>query len=89
MATYEIPKDIPEGYSFERCDIYTPEEFLAGYTSDKMREICEEYMRENPKDQYDTDDQIAIHRIVAERSVPGLLHGQNRYTTKRVYYYDR
>ena len=87
MTDIKPSRAIPEGYTYTRCDVYTAEEFIAKYTSDKMRKICEEYVRENPKEQYNTDDEIALHRIVADRSVPGLIHGQYRSTTKKSWYH--
>lgn len=80
--------DIPAGYTYIRCDTYTPEEFLEKYSAMNQTDICKEYMGDNPKGFYNTDDEIAIHNIHNERSVPGLLHGQNRSTTKRTWYSD-
>lgn len=82
-------KDIPEGYTYTRCDQYSAEEFLEHYTSDRMRELCTEYIRDNPKEVYNTDDEIELHKILAARETPGLLHAMNRCTTKRTWYRDR
>ena len=82
-------KPIPEGYTYTRCDRYTPEEFLEKYGGINLRDICEQYMKDNPKEVYNTDDEIAIHNIHKERAVPGLLHGRNTFTTKKTWYTDR
>ncbi len=81
--------NIPEGWTYTRCDRYTKEEFKARYRQHLRVDIIEKYIEDNPKEYYDTDDEIAVHYILQERSVPGLLHGQNRNTTKRTWYTDR
>ena len=85
------PIDIPEGWKYTRCDKYTAEEFKnrVPHVCSEYSEIIEQYIKDNPKEYYDTDDELAIHDIFQERRVPGLLHGQNRPTTKRTWYTDR
>lgn len=79
-------KDIPDGYTYKRCDIYTKEEFLNMYSGKAIRDICEKYIEDNPKENYTTDDEIAIHKILDSRIVNPLEGG--RKTTKRYKYYD-
>ena len=81
---------IPEGYTYVRCDQYTPEEFIRMYTNDKgeISEYCLEYMRDNPKDIYNTDDQIAIRMNARERDVGSIIAFTGKNTTKR-YHYDQ
>ena len=71
--------DIPDGYSYIRCDRYKPEDFTKMYREGYMRDVCEEYVRKHPKEWYDTNDEIAIHTILESRRVNRLL----RHTTKR------
>lgn len=80
---------IPEGYTYTRCDLYSADEFVAMFQNVITRGIAIEYVRNNPKEKYNTDDEIAVYNIMDERRVPGLIHGQNRKTTKRTYYTDR
>lgn len=87
MAVIKEPMPIPEGYTFERCDQYTKEEFLKRFKANCAFEVYKEYVEANPKEYYDTDDEIAVHNIIAGRSVPGLIHGLNRFTTKRNWYH--
>ena len=80
--------NIPAGWTYTRCDRYTKDEFRARHRQHLRVDIIEKYIEDNPKEYYDTDDEIAIHYILQERTVPGLLHGQNRKTTKRTWYTD-
>lgn len=80
---------IPEGYTYTRCDLYSAEEFIDLFQNVMTRSVATEYVTVNPKEIYNTDDEIAVYSIVDERRVPGLLHGQYRNTTKRTYYTDR
>ena len=82
-------KPIPEGYTYTRCDIYSANEFIELFGNVIAQGVAAEYVRNNPKEQYDTDDEIAVYTIIDARRVPGLLHGQYRNTTKRTYYTDR
>lgn len=82
-------KSIPEGYTYTRCDIYSANEFIELFGNAAAQIDAIEYVRNNPKDFYNTDDEIAVYHIIDARSVPGLLHGQHRNTTKRTYYTDR
>lgn len=75
--------NVPEGYTYKRCDRYTPEEFLAMYKSRDMKRVCREYIQENPKDIYTTDDQIALHERVRDRQANSLQRLYGRKTTKR------
>lgn len=80
--------NIPEGYTYIRCDQYTPEEFKQQYTNDKghVSLNCIEYMLRNPKNIYNTDDMIAIHNMSLEHEVGSMLHLTGKNTTKRYRY---
>lgn len=82
-------KSIPEGYTYTRCDLYSANEFIELFGNVIAQGVAAEYVRDNPKEQYDTDDEITVYHAIDARSVPGLLHGQHRNTTKRTYYTDR
>lgn len=72
--------DIPEGYTYQRCDQYTAEEFIAMYQSKDSKERCIQYVKDNPKPFYNTDDEIEMHKPCRDAVVNGLGH---RKTTKR------
>lgn len=71
---------IPEGYTYKRCDQYTAEEFIAMYQSKETKERCIQYVKDNPKPVYNTDDEIAIHKLFRDAVVNSL---GPRKTTKR------
>ena len=81
--------NIPEGYTYTRCDRYTPEQFADMYRNDrgKVSKKCQEYMANNPKRTYNTDDVIAIHCIGLEREVGSMYELTGKTSTKR-YDYD-
>lgn len=74
--------DIPEGYTYVRCDQYKAEDFAKMYRKGYMRDACLEYMKEHPKDIYNTDDEIAIHQILEQRRKVGMYEARHRRTTK-------
>jgi len=78
-----------EGYTYKRCDLYSADEFIMLFGNALTQSDAAEYVRDNPKELYNTDDEIAVYHIIDSRLVPGLIHGQNRHTTKRTYYTDR
>lgn len=80
---------IPEGYTYVRCDLYSPDEFIELFPNALSQSIAIEYVKNNPKEQYNTDDTIAVYNEIDSRRVPGLIHGQHRSTTKRTHYLDR
>ena len=82
-------RSIPDGYTYTRCDRYSADEFVEQFESVLGKSVAAEYIQDNPKEEYSTDDQIAVMHIIDARRVPGLIHGQNRHTTKRTYYTDR
>ena len=79
------PRPIPEGYKFIRCDHYTPSQFKIIYMNSDgvISHNCLEYMKNNPKKIYTTDDRIAIHEMSRSREVNSIPRG----TTKRYLYY--
>lgn len=77
---------IPEGYTYKRCDQYNKEEFLGMFQSEGMRRIVSEYIRNNPKDTYNTDDEIAVHQIHDGIVVNSMNDVEHRKTTKRYHY---
>lgn len=79
---------IPEGYTYKRCDIYTPDEFLSMYDKRQQRDICESYIKDHPKEYYNTDDEIAIHQIIESKRIVGLHNARHNYTTKKTWYTD-
>lgn len=79
-------KDIPEGYTYMRCDQYTAEEFIKNYSNKAAKEIVREYTQEHPKEFYNTDDEIAVHQMMKERSVVSLKETHGRPYTKRYKY---
>lgn len=66
--------EIPEGYTYRRCDAYTPEEFVqacsinydAGIWSllpaNKMNPHAIAHVKKNPKAEYTTEDVLAVMR---------------------------
>ena len=77
---------IPEGYTYIRCDQYSADEFLAMFQSIGMREIVAAYIKDNPKDIYNTDDEIAVHQIHDGLVVNSMYNVEHRDTTKRYHY---
>jgi len=77
---------IPEGYTYKRCDLYSKDEFLDMYTSNDMRRIVTEYIKDNPKDIYNTDDEIAVHHIHDGLVVNSLNDVVHRNTTKQYHH---
>jgi len=75
--------DIPEGYTYTRCDQYSADEFMAMFKNDSMRRIVWEYIQAHPKDRYNTDDEIAVHQIHDDRTVNSMQDVEHRTTTKR------
>lgn len=52
-----------EGYTYQRCDRYTVEEFKTIFTQKGCKvpsRNCLEYIAQNPKKIYNTDDEIAV-----------------------------
>ena len=82
-------KPIPEGWTYKRCDIFTPEEFKEMYTNDKgnVSQDCLDYMRDNKKEHYTVSDKIAIREIAMQHEVGSMREITGRRTTKR-YKYD-
>jgi len=78
--------DIPEGYTYKRCDQYSKEEFLGMFQSEGMRRIVSEYIKNNPKDTYNTDDEIAVHQIHDGLVVKSLNNVVHRNTTKQYHH---
>lgn len=80
------PRPIPEGWTFIRCDHYTSSQFRMMYTDSNgnLNPLCAEYMKDNPKKIYTTDDRIAIHEAGRERRV----YSNPRGTTKVYKFYD-
>ena len=89
MHSKDRPGSVPEGYTYMRCDLYSADDFVELFQNALARGIAKEYVRDNPKEQYNTDDEITVYGIIDDKRVPGLLHGQHRHTTKRTYYMDR
>ena len=83
-------KPIPEGWTYRRCDIFTPEEFKEMYADDKgnVSQNCLDYMRDNKKERYTVSDKIAIREMVMQREVGSMHERTGRDTTKR-YTIDR
>lgn len=77
---------IPEGYTYKRCDQYNKEEFLGMFQSGGMRKIVSEYIRNNPKETYNTDDEIAVRQIHDGMVVNSMNDVEHRKTTKRYNY---
>lgn len=79
---------IPEGYTYIRCDQYTPEEFRQMYTNQKghVSATAKEYMMMHPKDLYNTDDEIAIRELRRSREVGSMYADTGKHTTKRYRY---
>ena len=82
-------KDIPEGYTYKRCDQYSAKEFLKMFQGKKAKETAQNYLNEHPKEVYDTDDEIAVLDILKSRVVQSLSSTRHSWTTKRTYYTDR
>jgi len=74
--------DIPEGYTYVRCDQHSGKEFLKMCTKKGHKDVCEEYMKVNPKDIYNTDDEIAVHQLYEERRKVGMYEVRHKRTTK-------
>lgn len=83
---------IPDGYTYERCDRFTPAEFIEMYT-DKDGNICREcieYMTANPKGHYTFSDQMEIRENAKKYEIGSLISRTGRETTKRYSYdYDK
>lgn len=79
---------IPEGYSYNRCDVYDAERFVALFRNRKIRKLAEEYVQANPKAQYDTDDLIAVRHSCDDECISNRTSGKkghyikDGYTTK-------
>lgn len=78
--------NIPEGYTYRRCDQYSADEFLGMFQSDGMREIVAAYIKDNPKDIYNTDDEITVHHIHDGLVVNSLNDIVHRNTTKQYHH---
>lgn len=78
--------NIPEGYTYTRCDQYSADEFLGMFQSNDMRRIVTEYIKDNPKDIYNTDDEIAVHQIHDGLVVNSMNDVEHRSTSKRYHY---
>ncbi len=78
--------DIPEGYTYTRCDQYSADEFMGMFQSESMRKIVEAYIEDNPKDIYNTDDEIAVHQIHDGLVVKSLNDVVHRNTTKQYHH---
>jgi hypothetical protein len=80
---------IPAGYTYTRCDIYTAHEFAEMFA--RIPEIVNAYIAENPKEIYNTDDQIAVRHKADEHFIGngnnsarhGYANGNGGRTTKR------
>ena len=72
------PESVPEGYTFERCDQYSAEGLIDSFGSGRMQELAREYVAANPKEVYNTDDEIAIRQMLNPVGCMG-----NGRTTKR------
>ena len=79
---------IPEGYRYKRCDVYDAQKFVALFKSKKARVFAIEYVSENQKSQYNTDDLIAVSHMMDDRYISNEASGKrghnipNGYTTK-------
>ena len=51
-----------------------------------MREIVAAYIKDNPKDIYNTDDEIAVRQIHDGLVVNSMNNVEHRDTTKRYHY---
>ena len=78
--------NILEGYTYKRCDQYSKEEFINMFQSGDMRRIVIEYVENNPKDVYNTDDEIAVHQIHDGLVVKSLNDVAHRNTTKQYHH---
>lgn len=80
------PRPIPEGWTYIRCDEYTLAQFKTMYTDSNgnLNPLCAEYIKNNPKKIYTTNDRIAIHEIDRERRITAIP----RHTTKRYAFRD-
>lgn len=91
MIHVQIKKDlsIPDGYTYKRCDRYSPKEFREFYLNERgyESEDCKEYMEEYQKEFYTNDDKIAIHERAFGRIVGSMFALTGKNTTKR-YKYD-
>ena len=86
MTPMPDPARIPDGYTYKRCDIYTPDEFRARLSGRWIEADAERYIAENPKPTYNIDDEIAVRHMRDERLVGrrDKMHGcTNGCTTKR------
>lgn len=85
-------KPIPEGYTYTRCDIYTKDDFLDKYKSNKNFADVLKYVEENDKNEYNVDDEIAIQNIWDSRIVRSLGKASSKlyyYASDEQGYYDR
>ena len=81
---------IPEGYTYIRCDQYSPKQFVQIYTNDDgdVDPYCAEYVNQNKKDVYTISDRIAIREMKMANAVGSMLSITGRFTTKRYKYYS-
>lgn len=83
------PRPIPEGWTYIRCDHYSPAQFRQHYTDENGNTSihCLEYMEANPKDIYTNSDKIAIREIAKQHEV-GSMHDITGHNTTKRYAYD-
>lgn len=74
------PENVPEGYTFKRCDQYSAEELIECFGTGRMQELAREYISAHPKEVYDTDDEIAIKQMLNPVGCNG-----DRWTSKHYY----
>lgn len=81
-------KPIPEGWTYKRCDIFTPEEFKEMYTNDdgEVSRNYQEYIKNNKKEYYTVNDKIAIREMAMQHEVNSMYEISGRRTTKRYKY---
>jgi len=83
------PRPIPEGYTYIRCDHYSPAQFRQHYTDENgnVSIHCLEYMEAYPKDIYTISDKIAIREMAKQHQV-GSMHDITGHNTTKRYAYD-
>ena len=71
------PGFVPEGYTYQRCDHFTPAQFIKSFPDDYLlRSYAKTYVSEHRKTTYSIDDQIEVWRML------NTIHPLPRGTTK-------
>lgn len=61
----EKPGFVPEGYTYQRCDHFTPAQFIKSFPdSNRLRDYAKAYVSDNQKATYSIDDQIEVWRML-------------------------